>query len=110
MPKYKLSEQDKLEIVEKYTNGANVYNLSKQYLIDRSSIRLVLAHAGIILRVVKPKPIVPRVRKHWRTSRPAPLKRGFYLWQDSEKDFPKDYHSYLTKKGIQKPKLVEAEI
>lgn len=112
MPKYKLSEQDKLEIVEKYTNGANIHHLSKQYLIDRSCIRIVLAHAGIVKRVVKPKPIVPRVRKNMRASRPAPLKKGFWLWKEfpKEKAYPKNYDEYLARRGIKKPKIAEGDI
>lgn len=100
MPKQKLTESDKAEIIEKYNNGANIHHLSKQYLIDRSCIRIVLAHAGIVPRVTKSKPTAPRIRKNIRASRPTPLKKGFYLWHDDDKKMPLSYAEYAKRKGV----------
>jgi hypothetical protein len=105
---YKLSEQDRLEVVEKFKNGANVHSLSRQYLIDRSSIRLVLHRAGLVTIKGK-KPIVYKIpTRNPNGKQLQKLPKDFYLWRDDDKDKPRSYADYAKKKGIDLKKLRNA--
>lgn len=99
MPRpYKLTIQEREDIIEKFKNGANMTNLSLQYLIDRTSVRRLLIKVGLY-KESKPKNTKKRI---WVTmkNRNERLKKDLYLWHDDDKKMPLSYEEYAKRKGI----------